>query len=165
MSILDNSFSPTVLGEYLIQIWILSTALSLVLRFIFTRFKGTYDKITFRISLVLGFLFGLLFWISGSFTPKFFSYIVKLPPFYLFSILLWSFFITWSSWKFGGNAIVGSTLLAVLTLFLSVSSVYSLQFTGVSKTILFSARYQWLSFSIFLSILFLIFFWVNDTEE
>lgn len=157
-----SEYQYTINSGYLIQIFVLTTALSLILRFVFTSFKGSYDKTIFKVSLSLGFLFGLLFWLSGTFFISLFSYISNFPPFYLVSLFLWSFFITWSSWKFGGNAILGSVILSLLTFFLSVSSVLSFRLTNVSRVILHSAKYQWASVSIFLSILFLIFFWVHE---
>lgn len=162
MGHITSEYQYTINSGYLIQIWFLATALSLILRFIFTRFKGSYDKTIFKVSLSLGFLFGLLFWLSGSFFLSFFSYIPKFPVFYLVGLFLWSFFITWASWNFGGNAVLGSAVLSLLTFFLSIMSVLSFRLTNVSRVILYSAKYQWASLSLLLSIIFLVFFWLHE---
>lgn len=151
-------------NDYMLQAWVLTTLLSLTFRFAFTIFQERYNRDSFKIALLLGFILGLVFILGGH---SFISLVTgnvsfQVPIFYALSLLLSSAFLTWGSLDIAGNTILGSLLLATFIVAFSLSSTQAFNFTDISSFVLGPGFYIWVFSSLFISILFLVYFWLES---
>lgn len=160
----SNWWNTIPYNDYMLQVWVLTTLLSLIIRFAFTIFSETYNRYSFRDALSLGFFLGLVFIHGGRSIIALFTGNVKfeVPTFFVLSLLLYSFFLTWDSLDIAGNTIIGSLFLSCIIVPISISSIQSTQFTEISSYIFGPGFYVWIFISLLISTFFLVYFWFKD---